>query len=81
MTESKVTYDYRVSQENMCDKFYKTEAGALRAAKRIHDKGIASCRYTRAGYRMTEPRRVTVYRDTWMEGEGIVEHVEIARFY
>lgn len=80
MTKNEVIYDYRVSPENMSDKFYKTEAGALRAAKRIHDKGIASSRYTRAGYRMTKPRRVKVYRDTWMEGKGIVEHVEIAKF-
>lgn len=74
------TIDYRVSPENMSDKFYKTETGALRAAKRIHEKGTTSSRYTRAGYRMTRPRNVKVYRDTWEEGKGIVEHVQIASF-
>lgn len=74
------TIDYRVSPENMSDKFYKTEAGALRAAKRIHEKGIASYRCNIMGYAMTRSRRVTVYRDTWEDGKGIVEHVQIAKF-
>ena len=77
---TEITYDYRVSAEGMSDRFYRTEKGALSAAERIHRKGTSSSRTDRTGARCSRPRKVTVYRDGWADGLGIVEHVEIARF-
>lgn len=78
--QTEITYDYRVSAEGMSDKFYRTERGALSAAERIHRKGTSSSRVNALGSRCSRPRKVTVYRDGWADGLGIVEHVEIARF-
>lgn len=78
--QTEITYDYRVSAEGMSDKFYRTERGALSAAERIHRKGTSSSRVNALGSHCSRPRKVTVYRDGWADGLGIVEHVEIARF-
>lgn len=78
--QTEITYDYRVSAEGMSDKFYKTEKGALSAAKRLSSGKVASSRVNALGSHCTRPRKVTVYRDGWADGLGIVEHVEIARF-
>lgn len=78
--QTEITYDYRVSAEGMSDKFYRTEKGAMNAAKRLSSGKVASSRTDRTGARCSSPRKVTVYRDGWADGLGIVEHVEIARF-